>query len=239
MKRLFQLVMFLACAGMIPSFALDNRFDEVWYHYLFKTQLPANAVIVAAGAHTEDGFRGFAQHWTGGKVIVFEPNPELFAAVESASRAFGNTQVLPYALDATTHVAPFYITYQIRNRRIGSLLPSKEAHRWYYRDDRVIETQCVNLEEWAAVQNIDHVDLLWLNLGGNEFRVLQSIPNLLHTVQIIYVETYFQEFREGNGLFSDLEEYLNGFGFMVHKHVFNPDYQGAAVFIKKLKEIDS
>jgi len=80
---------------------------------------------------------------------------------------------------------------------------------------------------------VNNVDFLWLNIGGAEGRVLQSIPHLIKTVQVIFIETYFQEFRQEIRLYKDVQQYLTQQGFEEIQHWKIQNFQGYALFARR------
>ena len=74
---------------------------------------------------------------------------------------------------------------------------------------------------------------MWLDLEGAELQVLSYGVELLNTVKVIYVETNFCKFREGNTLFYQLDVFLKQQGFFLLHHVGWPTFQGDALCVNR------
>jgi len=199
--------------------------------------LPPDPIVVLAGAHQGDVMVQMAHQWPQGHIYAFEPNPVFHSALKQHKQWFSYVDFFSSALDSTTKKAPFFTSSNPKNPRIGSLLVANSNWKWHYNDATTFTVQCKNLQEWASEKRVTRIDFLWLNIGGSELRVLQSIPELIHSVQVIFVETHFEEFRQGIGLYKDLLPFLATYGFeeIIHWHI--PNYQGYALFAKQNRQV--
>lgn len=206
----------------------QSQFAEIGIMDFVCQLLPEHPVVVQGGCYSEVLKRLFYLS-PGAKVYIFEPNP----SHQELPKNFRRVEVLPYALNDVTGKAPFYISKPAVNPRVGSLLPAKEEWKWYYTDEEKIEVDCVNLDDWAQDKKIDRIDCLWLNIGGLELKVLQSIPELLPNIRVLFLEAYEQEFREGAGLFDEIKGFLESYDLELIQNWNAKNYQGYAVFAKK------
>jgi uncharacterized protein YfaT (DUF1175 family) len=97
----------------------------------------------------------------------------------------------------------------------------------------LIEVDCVILDDWCQANAVSGFDFMWLDLEGYELQALSKSLVILSTVNAIYVETNFQNFRVGMTQFVDLRKFLEGNGFKLLSHWYHDGLQGNAIFIKK------
>lgn len=73
------------------------------------------------------------------------------------------------------------------------------------------------MDSWAKENEVTHIDVLWLDMQGMEYAVLQSSPEILKTVKIIYTEISLVEMYEGVTLYEEYKKWLLSLGFEVIK----------------------
>ena len=68
-----------------------------------------------------------------------------------------------------------------------------------------IEVSCTQLKTFCKENNIDHVDLIWMDLQGAELIALESMgKELLSTVQVIHTELETTPIYKDQYLYSDI-----------------------------------
>jgi len=188
---------------------------------------------VQAGSQHKDNLDEMSRFWPEGSIHVFEPNPALFEELRAHVERWNMKIALyPFDLSDVNGNALFYTDDQGINPRAGSLLQAADPWKWYYKDSCIFSVPCLNLEEWASMQNISAIDLLWLNTGGTELQILKSITHLLPAIQILVLETHDREFRIGTGLYPKVRHFLEEMNFVQIQHWRILHFQGIAVFIK-------
>ena len=76
-----------------------------------------------------------------------------------------------------------------------------------------IEIPCTRIDTFCKENNIDQIDVVWMDLQGAELKALESMGNLLDTVEVIHTELEVNPIYEGQCLFSDVNEFLCARGF--------------------------
>jgi FkbM family methyltransferase len=82
--------------------------------------------------------------------------------------------------------------------------------------DRII-VPCVRLYDWVLQNNINKIDVIWMDIQGAELLALKGMGyDLLSTVRAIHLEVEFYEEYIGQPLFNDVDSFLkeNGFDFV-------------------------
>jgi FkbM family methyltransferase len=183
--------------------------------------LPANPVIIEAGAYDGSNTRDFCRFWPECQVYAFEPVPTAYERLLTIAAEFP-TQVHPQAMalgDETT-IAEMHVSVigSSGGEQSSSLLTPSSTHQEFPFIDFLnekISVRVARLEEWAEANNVDQIDFLWLDLQGMELAALQGCGSLLSTVRAIHCEVQNIELYRGAPLYMDLSSWLRSRGFSV------------------------
>lgn len=203
--------------------------------------LPEHPIIVEAGAFTGQETATMATRWPHATIHAFEPVPELFAQLVERTKNFPNVHCYNLALSTTNGTATFYIAEKPdkpgRPSQAGSLQKPKERLKHSpIQFPYTIEVHTITLDSWAQQYNIDHVDMLWLDMQGHELPAMQSAPHILKTVSIIHTEVGFIEAYEGQPTYVVIKSWLEEQNFKLIGKDFVDEHQwffGNALFVKK------
>jgi len=201
--------------------------------------LPYNPVILEAGA-----FRGAetcraAKIWPKGRVIAFEPNPGAYAELQSAveEARLDNVETYPLALHRYNGTAALNVCLGMQGKDpiygyASSLLPLTPEMEIYCKGPQV-EVPCVVLDDWCKENGIDRIDVLRLELEGMELPVLESSPEILKSVKVVFVKTIIHPYRRGMTQYHDLKNFLLKSNFVLLSHWFTRGIDGHAVFLSR------
>lgn len=200
--------------------------------------LPENPVILEAGAYDGEHSLQMSELWPKGKIHIFEPVPLLF--LKTKAKTFNRKNVCCYqlALSSQTGKENFYVSSDPETEisRSSSLLEPKNHLTLYptVKFNKRIEVPTINLDEWAALNNVDHIDLMWLDMQGNEFNVLKAAPNMLKTAKVIFIKIAFTETYKNIPLYYEVRPWLESQGFKVISEETCGDAkaEGYALFIR-------
>lgn len=198
--------------------------------------LPENAVVLEAGAHVGSDTIEMAVLWPKATIYAFEPVPEIFNDLVQNTAYFPNVHRYPVALSDKSGRATFYVSSGDSDQA-GSLLKPND-HLKYHPGvlfTKTIEVDCVNLDEWAQKNNVDHIDFMWLDMQGAELMVLKAAPKILRTVKMIVTEVNFYETYAGCPLYPEVKKWFESQGFIVATEVSSiyVDF-GDVLFVRKI-----
>ena len=94
--------------------------------------------------------------------------------------------------------------------------------------------ESVRLDTFMESNNIQTIDILWMDIQGMELSALKSLSNKIKNVKIIHTETEFIEEYDNQPLFNDIKKFLEENGFLYigltrqWKH-----HHGDALFVNK------
>jgi FkbM family methyltransferase len=203
--------------------------------------LPENPVILEAGAFEGEDAVVMSQVWPKGIIHTFEPVPLLYLKTKAKTFNCKNVRCYQMALSETTGKAKFYVSSDNENDVSGSssLLEPKEHLKIYpsVKFNRSIEVQTINLDEWAQINNVDHIDFMWLDMQGAELAMLKACPNILKTVKLIFIEIAFAETYKNMPLYQEVRPWLESQGFTViyEETCGAAKAEGNALFIRTSK----
>lgn len=171
--------------------------------------------IVDAGASDGRVAKRFGRRFTEAKLHLFEPNPDYAPALATLHAEQPRYHHYPVVLSDTPGQKTFYVTADPGS---SSLYETNDAMRQAYPVEAAQKTQmtvpATTLDQWAAEQEIDGVQLIKMDIQGGEADMMRGAARLLDSsVVVIYTEVFFQNFYKGGATFSDIDLVLREHGF--------------------------
>jgi hypothetical protein len=81
------------------------------------------------------------------------------------------------------------------------------------------------LDDVAKAAGLGAIDVLKVDVQGNELRVFQGGPNVLCRTAVVFVELSFQPLYHGSCLFQEVVDHLRGHGLLLRDLV--PEFYSA------------
>ena len=156
------------------------------------------------------------------KVYTFEANPVSYNVCLENTEGYDSITVINEAVNDYDGLCKFYpmdkektvTTWEDGNQGASSLYRANGQYDFIEKYVQYeIEVPCTRLDTFCEKNNIDKIDVIWMDLQGAELKALQSLGSRLDTVQIIHTELEMNPMYEGQCLFSDVNEYLTNNGF--------------------------
>ena len=182
----------------------------------FRPFLPADPVIVEAGAHNGVDTVELSRLWPDGHVHAFEPVPDLYARLTARARKRPNITCYPLALGDRDGPAEMFVSSGTSDGSSSLLRPTGHlVHHPTVTFSRSIRVQMTTLDTWAEAHGVDHVDLMWLDMQGAEMRMLQAAPRLLATTRLVHMEVSLVELYADTPLYSEVRDWMEAHGLRV------------------------
>jgi len=186
---------------------------------IIKQYLPDNPIIIDAGAYDGADSIDFANMFPNGIIYAFEPVSNIYNQLVENTKNYKNIKTYKLALSDTTVNKKIYVSsgYSVQS---SSLLKPKNHLQMFpdckFESEEVVKTTTIN--KFCADNKINRIDFMWLDLQGNETKVIKKADKILHTTKAIFAEYSLVEFYEGVLLYDDFKKFMKELGF---KEVFN------------------
>jgi len=168
-------------------------------------------VIFEIGANDLEDTRRLHRGFPTAEIYAFEPR------LASVVKVNEKVKVFPIALsDVSEENKKFYIP--VGWEGASSLLKPKKEPGVEWTMKKEIREVLVNVNtanEFCQKNNIQKIDVVWMDVQGNELRVLKGMTDFLADIKIIQTEAGVREYYENHTLFTDIEEFLKPYGFGV------------------------
>lgn len=171
-------------------------------------------VCFDVGAHRGETTRHILRHFPQASIYAFEPDPDNFAALQTATRGMANVKLCQQALGDYQQTAKLQ---KLHFSMSNSLLPvaatvRSDAHK------KVgdVEVRVNTIDEFCEAQKIETIDLLKTDCQGFDLRVLKGATRMLTAgrVQLIQSESLFVAEYEGQGWFHEILNFLTNIGYV-------------------------
>lgn len=163
-------------------------------------------------------------------VYTFEPNEESYKNVLISAEDNDNITVSKLAVSDFNGKSDFFITYE--NMGGSSLLEPMLLNKTGYQNQKT-EVDVVKLSDWCPQNNIDIIDLMWMDTQGSELNIFKGMGDLLYTVKGIYVESSNIPYYHGAANKNDVIQYLSEYGLELVYESYHDEYEGDFTFIRK------
>ena len=187
-------------------------------HNFILKNLSNESIIIEAGAADGNDTVFFGKNFPNSKIYSLEPMSSLYDITFKKIQNFNNIHLFNLAFSQTN--GRMYLNLaENQNQPWGSssLLRPKlhlEIHPGItFNSKKSVET--IKLDSFLSMNNIESVDLLWLDLQGVEPDVLMA-SNQLQKVKYIYSEVSVLENYENQILYEDFKKFMIDNGYKVH-----------------------
>lgn len=168
------------------------------------------------------------------QVYTFEPNPISLKTVQLSTEGIDNIHVNDSAVSDFNGTSKFYITHG--NMGASSLLKPNKNWQWGSSMNE-IQVNVIRLDDWCENNNIDKIDVLWMDVQGSEMSVFKGMGDLLNDVKAIYVECSMIPYYDGCSNKDEVIKYLSKYNFELVSETHHTIYEGDFTFLKKINEV--
>ena len=151
-----------------------------------------------------------------GHVHAFEPVESIFQKLQLKSLPYKNISCYQIALSDKCGKSIFYISEGQSDASSSLLEPL--AHLEDHPDTyftRTIEVDCLTLDEWAKINKINKIDMLWLDMQGFEMNMLVKSKHIFNSVTLIHTEVSLKDTYKGVPHYKMFRAFLETKGFRV------------------------
>jgi len=207
------------------AFTSDELENGVWNNWdgrgniltkkfinLISEKLNFDDIKIILDIGSRDGLQSleFNRWFPNAKIFAFEPIPTSYEFSKQITKDVENINVLPFAINSYNGKTKFYHVF---NGNVGasSLLKTTNHYRAQEWLQNEIEVECINLSDWLKENNIEKIDLIWMDVQGAENIVLSSLGEYLKEVDAIATEVGLIQLYENSITHDELNYYLFDF----------------------------
>lgn len=181
-----------------------------------KALVPTPAIIFDVGAHFGETAAHYREHFPTASIYSFEPFPDSFAKLSAATSSDRLTTCIPLAVSNFTSSATLKVN---RAEATNSLLATDSSAQGIWGDgvttmgEVTVSTVC--LDDFCSTNQIEHIDILKMDVQGGEFDALLGAKRMLveKRIGMIYMEMIFAPTYVGQHAFSDYLSLLERVGY--------------------------
>lgn len=182
-------------------------------------------VIFDLGANNGDISKIYLEYFSSARIFAFEPFPDSAKNYKSNFKDDARVKCFELAISDVKEEKNFFVNKNVDTNSLLKPQKSGLSSDAQVENISVIKVQSITLDEFCKQNNIDHIDILKMDIQGGELNALKGAVKLLkeNKIGMIYMETYFVEQYEGHPLFHDLSKFLSQFNFYL-QDIYNPIY---------------
>jgi FkbM family methyltransferase len=175
-----------------------------------------NFTIVECGGHRGSDTKKLAELFANSQIHTIEANPILYNIyLLPLKEAYANIHLYNIGLADKKDKLPFYLDCNYEgDSGASSLLEATESYlKDYIKDEKQILVDCITVQDFMTINNLEKIDFLWLDIEGFEYFVLDSAKSVLPQIKYIYTEVNFVKFRNNSKLYDDILNLMTQNGF--------------------------
>ena len=183
-------------------------------YFFVKKFLPADPIILEAGAHMGFDTIGLSKLWTNAHILAVEPVPSVFADLNLRVGNLKNVSTHQIALGEKDDKVTMFVSSGSSTASSSILPPTLHLEMFpSVSFDKQIDVPLRRLDNLLAELKMTHIDLMWLDMQGYEPQALDGAGKLLSDVSVIYTELCKKELYAGMMKQDDLIRFLEQKGF--------------------------
>lgn len=175
-------------------------------HEILKKYVKNPSVIFEIGSHLGTDTVKLKKNFPQSEIYCFEPDPRSLHIFEKYHKDL-DVNLIPVAASNENGIAKLYqsyskekedftkkkyshikeddiINYKLSRCGASSLRSGHEA----LIDAETVDVKTVKLDDWSKNNNINHIDLIWLDVQGNESNVFDGAQEILSNTKFIWTE---------------------------------------------------
>jgi len=222
-----------------PSFIGNFR---KFISYKFKDPDEVSVIFDVGSLHCLESVE-LSKVYKNAHIYAFEANPESYKVCVENTKDIDNITVINKAINDHDGTCVFNAIDPEKtetpwfdgNRGASSLFKANGKYNHIEKYvQKEIEVSCIQLETFCEENNIDHIDLIWMDLQGAELIALKSMGReLMSTVKVIHTELEMTPIYKDQCLYEDVNQFLKNYNFYKAEGNNAMQYGQNFIFVKK------
>jgi FkbM family methyltransferase len=199
----------------VKKFLRSRGYDLIRYHSFYDSVLKPMgiATILDIGANVGEFSKDMRTLFPSAQIYAFEPLADCFAVIGQKMQGDEKFQALNVALG---EVAGDTVINRSSFHPSSSLLPMAQLHKDAYpksKDSIEEKIQIMRLDDALAGKALATPLFIKMDVQGYEDKVINGGPHTLAQASVLQIETSFVQLYEGQPLFNDICQLVQGLGF--------------------------
>ena len=211
-------------------------------HNIFKKLITSSRpILLDVGANDGHDTCILKKIFPNSVIHSFEPDPRAINSFRIKTRELQDVTLHEIAMNESTGIALFYQSnsadFAVSHKNIrpngwdlsGSLCRPKK-HLELHPEivfDTIITVPTITIDQWTTNNDINHIDLLWMDVQGAEAQVLTGAQNSLKNCDLIYTEFDEEELYEGQVNLQHVKDLL------MSTHLLLLEFKNDALFLNR------
>ena len=183
-------------------------------HKVLKDLLRNVHTIIEIGSHNGNDTKILHKSFPAAEIHTFEANKDLYDRYLLGLQS-DKIKIINKAVGNKNGTVTFYIDKNLKgNAGASSVLKSSSNYlRHHIKKEESRQVDMIRMEDYIKNNEISKINLLWMDIEGYEFYVLNDSINILRDIQYIYLEVNFQPFRKDTVLFPIIHKFMTKYKF--------------------------
>ncbi len=194
--------------------------------------------ILELGARDCQESLRFAKKFPHANIYAFECNAHTLPKCREAIQNYPNITLIEKAVSDTDGYITFYpidtdkteTVWADGNPGASSLFKASGKYPKEKYIQKEVQVPTTTLDTFLRENNINGIDLMWMDIQGAELMALKGMKAYLKTVKSIQTEVEFFEIYKGQAMFAELNAFLTLSGFVFIKYTYHSGYFADAVY---------
>jgi FkbM family methyltransferase len=179
----------------------------------------------------------------GARIYSFECHPESVKRCRENSKEYSNITVVNKAVTNYDGITKFFptdpektvTTWPDGNPGASSLFRASGTYDHIEKYVQYeVEVECTRLDTWAAQNQINQIDLIWMDLQGAELLALEGLGGFLQGVKVIHTEVEINPMYAEQALFKDIDPFLQKNNFVRVWGNIEAQFGTDVIYIKRI-----
>jgi len=170
-----------------------------------------SGIIIDVGAYIGNATKLYKNYFPRHKIYCFEPFSESYDYLKNRFVDDSNINIVNQALDCKVQTRKLYLS---NFPNLNSLHKPNERS-WGFKDEKSVGVQTITLDDFCSNNNIDHIDILKLDVQGSELDVLKGSKEILERgkISLINIEWQVVPLYKNHHKYYKIAEFLEDYEF--------------------------
>lgn len=175
-------------------------------------------IIIYAGVGLGGSMVAVRSTFPQAKIFGFEPTPKSFQECVTKFASDAHIHLFQQALADESERRQFYLNQYAASNGLFQMDTTHHAWVGVFRNETITQVECTTLDDFAARNNLDRIDLLFSDTQGSEGLIVDGARRLLaaRQIKVLFLELLFYKLYPDAQLFYEVMTKVKGYGYILH-----------------------